>query len=458
MKRNKKTAIAAALALTLALTIGTTACAPKSDSGETPGNTTDTSGYTYRTYTSTSPSNWNLLTQTDNNDRQVSNYLNSSFFEFNFAYDGNGNIVDGGFTIDYSAATKLEDVTEEYAGRYGIEEGTTGNRAWKITLRDDLKWNDGTAINANDFVYSMQETLDPLFMNRLASQYYGANMIVHNARDYVYAGSSGWFAADAPYTHYTEDLDDKIIFSLGSPDENAENYGGATSSVRDSIGFPDSYTAERVADYLATNYGVATKDTILALEGKTFAEIKADSSLLDTWNAVIGWWQTDPDEELDFFVTNYTYPDLSFDEVGFFAESDYELVVVFDNTFEFLDANGNLTYEAPYYLQDFPLVKRDLYESSKRAPAAGSTLWTSNYGSSVATTASWGPYMLTNYQAGSTYTLSRNENWYGYNTMRWGLKADTTPLKISVMKSLTQTVRKCTVSALIPIRKSARYI
>lgn len=413
MKNIKKTAATSALAMTMALSFGITACSPNRKPDD------DSSGYTYRSYTTVSPSNWNLLTQSDNNDRQVSNYLNSSFFEFDFAYDDSGKIIDGGFAVKYSAATKLEDVTSEYAGQYGIEEGTTGNRAWKLTLRSDLKWNDGTQIDANDFVYSMKQTLDPLFMNRLASQFYGSNMIVHNARDYVYAGSSGWFAADSPYTNYTEDLDDKIVFTLGNADENAEKYGGAINSMRSSMGFPASYTAAQVAAYIAKNGFnkpvTASAEDILALEGKTFAEIKADSALLATWQKVIASWQTDPNEELDFFVTNYTYPELSFDEVGFFAKSDLELVVVFDNTFEFLDENGNLTYEAPYYLQDFPLVKEDLYEASKRAPSAGSTLWTSNYGSSVATTASWGPYMLTNYQAGSTYTLSRNENWYGYN-------------------------------------------
>lgn len=409
--KKRKAIISTVLSLTLAFSLGLAACSPRRDND-------DTASYTYRTYTTVSPSNWNLLTQSDENDRQISSYLNSSFFEFDFAYDADGNIIDGGFNVEYSAATKLEDVTSLYAGRYGIEEGTTGNRAWRITLREDLKWNDGTAIDANDFVYSMQQTLDSKFMNRLASNYYSANMVIHNARDYVYAGSSGWFAADSPYTNYTEALDEKLVFTLGSATENAEKYGGAINSMRTSMGFPASYTAAQVAAYIAANGFnkpvTATAEDILKLEGKTFAQIKADSSLLATWQQVIDSWQTDPDEELDFFVTEYTYPVITFDEVGFFAESDYELVVVFDNTFEFINKDGSLRYEAAYYLQDFPLVKRDLYEKSKRAPAAGSTLWTSNYGSSVATTASWGPYMLTNYQAGSTYTLSKNKNWYGY--------------------------------------------
>ena len=419
MTKFRKSFIALALALTIALTLGMTACAgggnkpgPDKPGGETTGT------YTYRTYTATSPSNWNLLSQTDNNDRQISNYLTGSFFEFDFMRDEAGEIVDGKFTIQYSAATKLEDVTKTYAGneKWGIPAGTTGNRAWKLTLRNDLKWNDGTAIKAEDFVYSMTQTLDPKFKNRLASEYYSGNAILHNARNYVYQNSSDWFNADGPYTDYVTSLDDKIVFTLGNAEENKETYGGAICSMRTSMRFPASYTAEGVATYMVNNGGVsATKEAILALEGKKFSEIKADSALKATWDAVIGWWQTEPNEELDFFVTYYTYPEMAMSDVGIIATGEYELTLIFDNTFDFIDEDGNLTYETAYYMSDLPLVKKDLYEASKQAPVEGATLWTSNYGSSVATTASWGPYMLTNYQAGSTYTLSKNANWYGYN-------------------------------------------
>lgn len=149
MKRKNISAIALSLALSSVLAVGMTACSPDNPSVE-PNPT-----YTYRTYTSVSPSNWNLLAQDDNNDRQVSDYLNGTFFDFDFAYDDSGNIIDGGFVVHYSAASNLEDVTAEYAGSYGIPEGTAGNRAWRLTLREDLKWNDGTAITASDFVYSI---------------------------------------------------------------------------------------------------------------------------------------------------------------------------------------------------------------------------------------------------------------------------------------------------------------
>ena len=112
--------------------------------------------YTYNTYTAISPTNWNELTYQDNNDTQIMSYIGSSFFSYDFKFE-NGKIVPGQFEIKYDAATKLEDVSAKYVGsKWGIPEGATA-RAYKITLRNDLKWEDGTAIKAEDFVYSMEE-------------------------------------------------------------------------------------------------------------------------------------------------------------------------------------------------------------------------------------------------------------------------------------------------------------
>ena len=76
----------------------------------------DAKTYTYRTATSVSPSNWNELTYQDANDTQIMNFLGSNFFAFDFKYDADGNIVPGKFEVEYSAATKLEDVSSTYVG------------------------------------------------------------------------------------------------------------------------------------------------------------------------------------------------------------------------------------------------------------------------------------------------------------------------------------------------------
>lgn len=395
----------------------------KPDEGEKPYEITkrartgwqDAKEYTWNDYTSQMPDRWNTILTNDSTNVDLASYMNSSFFEFDYELDENGEIVSGGFTVDYSAATKLEDVTARYAGQYGLteEKVAEGHHAFAITLRQDLKWDDGTAIKAEDFVYTMSQQLSPDYLFDTASNYYSGNYIIHNSQEYLKQGQSGWFNADGPYTVYTSDLDSQIVFTVGNPTEN-EAYGGAESSVRAAIGFPASYTAQMVIEYFVANYGLeAGVEEILAMQGKTFAEIKADATLKAAWDKLIAWWQTEPNEELDFFVTNFTYPEMDFEDVGYFVgENEYELVIVFDNTLNPVDSEGNLTYEAAYYLQDMPLVKKSLWEACENQTT---TPWTNTYCSaSVENSASWGPYKLTNYQADMTYTVSRNTNWYGY--------------------------------------------
>ena len=175
-----------------------------SDEGEADVPPAASGTVTYRTYTSVMPSNWNGLTYEDANDAQIMDWLGSSFFTYDFKFedgkkfndDGSINaegIVPGEFDVMYSAATKLEDVTSEVDAKWGYtdEQKEMGSYAWKITLREDLKWEDGTAIDAHDFVYTMQQQLDPLFQNMRASTFYN-NIMVKGARDYVYQGQTVW--------------------------------------------------------------------------------------------------------------------------------------------------------------------------------------------------------------------------------------------------------------------------
>ncbi len=375
--------------------------------------------YTYNTYTSVSPANWNELTYRDDNDTQIMGYIQSSFFTFDFKFDENGLIVDSDYEVEFDAAAKLEDVTAKYAEAWGLDKDASGY-AWAITLRDDLKWDDGTPIKAEDFVYTMQQQLDPLFQNYRADSFYKGGTIIVNAQEYVKQGQSGWFPADGPYATYSEDMDSIIVFSIGPATEARPAISSFRSWLEDDCGAPEDYPIENTAAFmLANGVGEAfTAELAVAMEGKTLAEIKADPAMNAAWEAVIKWWKTQPDEELDFFVTNYTYPELDFEKVGIFVgDNEHELVLVLAKAMPLLKDDGSLSYLAAYQMSSLPLVHKAKYEASKIPPAADveGALWTTNYNTSVASTASWGPYKLETFQSGTQYTLVRNENWYGYN-------------------------------------------
>ena len=59
----------------------------------------DPKNYTYTTYLTLSPSNWNELTYQDNNDTEVMSWIGSSFFIYDFKYDEAGEIIPGEFEM-----------------------------------------------------------------------------------------------------------------------------------------------------------------------------------------------------------------------------------------------------------------------------------------------------------------------------------------------------------------------
>lgn len=379
-----------------------TAC--KKDKGNDDENVTkpgtgweDPKMYTMREYTSQMPSQWCTILSSDNVNNEMESYFTSAFYEFNYKFDANGKIVPGAYTVEYSASTKLEDVTKKYAGKYGLAADAEKGQAFAMTLRNDLKWDDGTPIKAADFVYTMSQQLSPNYLFDTASNYYSGNYVIHNAEKYVKQGQKGMFPATSVVTVYNQSDDAKLIFTLNGHDSYVADY--LTSNGLD----PQAYVA---------NAAKVTVDALKAIEGKSLAEIKNDETMLATWTAVLGWWQTEPNEELHFFKMEYEYPKMDFSEVGYFVgDNEYELVMVIDGTLNPLDAEGNLTYEAGYYFSGWPLVKKDLWE---RCEDTTKTPYANSYCTTLEKSASWGPYKLTNYQDQKTYTVSRNDKWFGY--------------------------------------------
>lgn len=375
-----------------------TAC--KKDKGNGDGNVTkpgtgweDPKMYTMREYTAQMPSQWCTILSSDNVNNTMESYFTSAFYEFNYKFDANGKIVPGAYTVEYSAATKLEDVTKKYAGKYGLAADAEKGQAFAMTLRNDLKWDDGTPIKAADFVYTMTQQLSPKYLFATASNYYSGNYVIHNAQNYVKQGQKGMFPAYSVMKEYNVADDAKLIYST-------------TNSRVAEKGF----TPENIVAL----FGIEgmTVEKINALNGKSLADIKKDATLNETWEALLGAWKTDPNEELDFFETEYEYPAMDFSEVGYFVgDNEYELVMVIDGTLNPLDAEGNLTYEAGYYFSNWPLVKKDLWE---RCEDKSKTPYANSYCTTQEKSASWGPYKLTNYQDQKTYTVSRNDKWFGY--------------------------------------------
>ena len=373
---------------------------PTGTQGTTPSGTTPSipsapATYTYNTTSSTFPNIWNPHTYKDANNATVLDYITDGFYTFDYNEDMTGFQMVPAMVVDDHPI----DITSDYVGKFGIEEGDS-KLVWKIVLRDDLCWDNGDKITAHDFVESAQLLLNPAAQNYRADSLYTGDVVIVGALEYLKQGQSNNFAADSIHTVYSEDLDAELIFTL-APGDNQASFRGA-------FGFPASYDAAKTATYLATNYlagSAFTVEVAASMEGKTLAEIKADATMKAAWDALIGWWQTEPNEELDFFLAPYTYPEKSWDDVGIFALSDTELVYVIESP---LDG-----FYLKYGMPSGYLVHAETYKACESIdPETG--VYTNSYYTNETNSPSYGPYKLTTYQTDKEMVYEKNDKWYGH--------------------------------------------
>lgn len=104
----------------------------------------DPAFYTFNDYTSgTSNMKWSTHTWETADDSAILDYITRGFYGFELSDDLEG------WAITCEMASELPvDVTSEYVGKYGIQEGDTA-KAWKIKLNPNACWEDGTPINAD---------------------------------------------------------------------------------------------------------------------------------------------------------------------------------------------------------------------------------------------------------------------------------------------------------------------
>ena len=410
----------------------------------------------YNTTTSVMPSNWNELTYADNNDTQIMSYIGSSFFDYDYKFEGDvkynadgsinkAGIVQGAYTTNYSAATKLEDVTATVDAKWGYttEQKAEGGYAWKITLRDDLKWDDGTPIVAADFVYSMQAQLDPAFMNFRGNTYYDTLML-KGSRAYFFSGAPLYAPIVPAYGEnetpdYSYDISDinaaKVYMNTTTTGMTLAGYS-LDELINDYVGSAEAKAALKAIADGANEYGytLITEDN-LAVAKELVAYALMPFGL--NWDSFDEATQTELFKETLFYISGYG-DKVDWNTVGIYAEGN-AIVVCLDKAYSLLQEDGSLSYQAAYYMSSLPLVHKAKYEANIHEPAEGATLKTSTYNTSLESTASWGPYKLVRFEAGSDYRLEINPNWYGWNMEQYKNQYNVTA--INCMKVAEQNTK-----------------
>ena len=336
--------------------------------------------YSYDLGTTSFPTVWDPLRYQTATDAIITDYVTSSFYAMDYNETMDGYEYKPQAAVDFPV-----DVTAEYVGQYGIEEGDV-SKAWKIVIREDLMWDDGTPIKAADFVETAKLLLNPKAANYRADSYYNGNAVIVGAEAYAKAGveSDTTFGA---YMAITGDADIEALLA---------NHGDEAGYINWNYSFGDTYDFEAKAwTGAAENAVVETGLTVQELydfyttgEGAAYATW-ADTATLQEW-------------AYDELYAKYTYPEYAWENVGMIATGEYELVVVLEQSLE----GFYLLYSSAVNPM---LVKVDLYNECITEVDG---VYNCTYGSSVETTPSWGPYKLVDFQSDKIFTLERNENYF----------------------------------------------
>ncbi len=371
--------------------------------------------YTYQTYSTSLGKDWNPHTWETNADDTILSYLSSPLVDLSIL-----DSTTGAYQWVYEMATSIEDVTKDHQDdltKYGavLPEGKTAaditeGYVYEIKLNPDAKWENGTPINADTYIYSMKALLDPKMRNYRSNLYWSGESAV--------AGGSAYFNSGAPLyncvawteTGYETDLDAAIAAGTLYASASVNNYELYKGT---SLGELFSKYGSNCAD----ENSVKTFEDVAKNEN-AFGYVKVTTENKDAiFNAIIDLlvnvFQAGTAEECAAYIPEALF---YWDGTSFGAEVDYDATVgcykVDDYTIRYVN---EVSIDKPTFYTSCTsnwLVYEPLYEANKDTTGE---LVTTKYGTSKETTMSYGTYKIDSFQEGKQIVFVRNENWYGWD-------------------------------------------
>ncbi len=419
MKKRFYGVVAVALAATMI--VGLAGCT-KANKNDKPV----TGEHTYHGYATALATNWNPHTWEMNSDDAMVQYLATPWVDMSVI-----NTETQEWAWIFEGATSITDVTKDHQDdldkyKCTLAEGKTSadvteGYVYEIKLNPELRWEDGTKINADSYIYSMERMLSPEMKNYRANNYYGGDYAVAGGYDYFYSGSvakidNGETEAIGAVADLTKGDDGayvtadggKVLLAVGA---SSAWCGG--DALADYVGaYADAYFNMENWDALAAlcdedGYVVATDDAIALL---------ASVISTDAWNE-------DESNVPCYMVYEVTFPEASYDVVGFYKVDDYTVRYVGQQATEYNMMLGQ--FASPF------LVYEPLYEKLK---TTSGDLVTTSYGTSKETSMSYGKYKLESFQPDKQMTLVQNEEWYGWEKTKDGYLVSFTDFEIDGKK------------------------
>ena len=377
--------------------------------------------FTYRTYTTALGSCWNPHTWDTNGDSAVMAYIETPLVTMSI-----DDSLNGVYQWVYLAAESVTDVTADNQAdltKYAVTlpegqavEDTTSGFVFEIKLNPDMKWENGEPINADTYIYSMKALLDPAMRNYRANLYYAGESAVAGGNTYYNSGAPIYTAMVAPY---------------GEGEEPDYSYDLAAGIEAGHVYINTTTTSMTLAAYslgeLVNSYGAPGADQLAAVsaEENPYGYALVTNDNLATVKELVGAclapfgmdWASMSEEEQNQLLMETLWVNAGevsevadYDAtVGCYKVDDYTIRYVTQTQ---IDINYFLTSCTSNWI-----VYEDLYEAGKDTTGA---LVTTDYGTSLETTMSYGPYKMESLQDAKQMVFVQNENWYNYQTTESG--------------------------------------
>ena len=345
--------------------------------------------YTFNDYSSSLANNWNPHTWETNADSAILGYVAYPFVDYSILDSENGV-----FQWVFEMADEVNDVTADHQDdltKYAVNlpEGKeaadiTDGYVYEFKLNQSAKWANGEKITADDYIYSMEQLLDPKMHNYRANNYINGEYAYAGAEAYYYQGSTAYIPIGV------------------TAEEYMANGGSAEDLYVDCWGFWGAQGYVDAEGNEAPQYVSISDEVPYSADGAGNDEFTG-KSLYEEYLAPGAPYASNGAE---YLCSTKTFGDASFDTVGVYKVDDYTIRVVTQahitslNYFYYSIA-GDSTW----------LVYKPLYEAGKDTSGE---LVTTNYGSSPETTMSYGPYMFESMQADKQMVFVQNPEWYGW--------------------------------------------
>ena len=370
--------------------------------GEESGNVAGAT-YTYRTYTTALANNWNEHSWETNADDAIRGYVTSPLVTMSI-----DDSEKGVYQWIYEMATSVEDVTASHQDdltkyQVTLQSGKTvadtkSGYVFEIKLREGAKWQDGTPINADSYIYSMKQLLNPRMQNYRAKLYYAGESAVAGGFTYYNSLNTGYYIPVA-YDEVEGILTDGEVYIDVWNFYGAEGYTDAAGNT----------CPQYVSVKDETVWGEAQND---AFTGKMLYTDEECVKYFADGSYSYYKYQTNDNYNENYEATYDT-------TVGCYKVDDYTIRYV---TQAYIDFNYFLTSLTSNWL-----VNEKLYEAGKDTTGS---LVTTDYCTSVDTTMSYGPYKLVSLQTDKQMVLEKNENYWGYEKQADGSLLSMTEFKV----------------------------